>query len=40
MKEVIVHDYGESSALDYIPGAEVLKTSYQVEDREQSAGKA
>ena len=40
MKEVIVHEYGESNALDYIPGAEVLKTSDQVEDQEQSAGKA
>ena len=40
MKEVIVRDYGESNALDYIPGAEVLKTSDQIEDQEQSKGKS
>ena len=40
MKELIVHDYGESNALDYIPGAEVLKTSDHVEDQEQSEGKS
>ena len=38
MKEVIVRDYGESNALDYIPGAEVLKTSDQIKG--QSEGKA
>ena len=38
MKEIVVRGYGESNALDYIPGAEVLKTNDQLEDLEQPPG--
>ena len=38
MKEVIVRDYGELDALDYIPGAEVLKTNDQLDDQEGEEG--
>ena len=33
-----MREYGESGALDYIPGAEVLKTSEEVEERETEHG--